>query len=184
VIDVGWTHGADHMRDRHAVEVEWPLEQFWSKCPDHWIFRTCRLSFECHHTDREQRHLWGEWVEIERHRHQALQRGNDVSNNIKQRIAEEAAASDANPDAPTLQGAEVSRPNRSRSTVYSIRLNPDEVEAVQALADAAGLPASTLVRSWIIERMRLEHGEVDEAEAELHAAQRHLAHLERHLARR
>jgi len=107
-----------------------------------------------------------------------------MSKNIKQRVAEEAAASDANPDAPTPHGAMVSRPNGSRSTVYSIRLNPDEVEAVQALADAAGLPPSTLVRSWIIDRMRIEHGEIDEAEAELHAAQRHLAHLERHLARR
>jgi predicted transcriptional regulator len=104
-----------------------------------------------------------------------------MNSDIERQIAEEAAASEANPDAPIPAGAAVSRPNRARSTVYSVRLDPDEVAAVQALADAAGLPASTLVRSWIVERVRVEQGEVGEAEAELHAAQRHLAHLQRHL---
>lgn len=96
-------------------------------------------------------------------------------------VAEEAETSEANPDAPISATSTLRRPNRARSTVYSIRLNPEEVAEVQALADAAGLPASTLVRSWIIERIRAEHGEVSDAEAELRAAQRHLAHLERHL---
>lgn len=105
-----------------------------------------------------------------------------MSNDVERQIAEEAAASEENPDAPVPSGAKVSRPNRARSTVYSIRLNPDEVAAVQALADDAGIPPSTLVRSWIVERVRIEQGEVSEAEAELHAAQRHLAHLQRHLA--
>ena len=104
-----------------------------------------------------------------------------MSTEIQRLVADEAAASEANPDAPIPAASRVSRPNRARSTVYSIRLNPDEVAEVQALADAAGLPASTLVRSWIIERIRAEHGDVSEAEAELRAAQRHLAHLERHL---
>ena len=104
-----------------------------------------------------------------------------MSSEIQRLVAEEAAASEANPDAPIPATSTVSRPNRARSTVYSIRLNPEEVAEVQALADAAGLPASTLVRSWIIERIRAEHGETSDAEAELRAAQRHLAHLERHL---
>jgi hypothetical protein len=77
-----------------------------------------------------------------------------MNSDIERQIAEEAAASEANPDAPIPAGAAVSRPNRARSTVYSVRLDPDEVAAVQALADAAGLPASTLVRSWIVERVR------------------------------
>lgn len=104
-----------------------------------------------------------------------------MKNDIEQLIAEEAAASEGNPDAPIPASATVSRPNRARSTVYSVRLDPDEVAAVHALADAAGLPASTLVRSWIVERVRVERGEVGGAEAELLAAQRHLAHLRRHL---
>ena len=106
-----------------------------------------------------------------------------MSTEIERLVDEEAAASEANPDAPISSASTLSRPNRARSTVYSIRLNPEEVAEVQALADAAGLPASTLVRSWIIERIRVEHGEVSDAETELHAAQRHLAHLERHLRR-
>jgi len=107
-----------------------------------------------------------------------------MSSNIKQRILEEAAASDESKDAPISSDASVSRPNRARSAVYSIRLNPDEVASVQALADEAGLPPSTLVRSWIVERVRIEQGDLGDAEAELNAAERHLAHLKRHLVQR
>jgi hypothetical protein len=105
-----------------------------------------------------------------------------MSTDIERLLAEEAADSEANPDAPVAAGSTVTRPNRARSTVYSIRLNPEEVAAVQALAEAAGLPPSTLVRSWIIERMRAENGEISDAETELRAAQRHLAHVQRHLS--
>ena len=101
---------------------------------------------------------------------------------IKALIAEEAAASEENRDAPIPAGAKVTRPNRARSTVYSIRLNADEVAAVQALAEAAELPASTLVRSWIIERVRSEQSGSSDVEVELRAAQRHLAHVQQHLA--
>lgn len=38
-----------------------------------------------------------------------------------------------------------------RPTVYSVRLNTEEVAVLQEFADEAGLPASTLVRFWIIE---------------------------------
>lgn len=107
-----------------------------------------------------------------------------MNKKIKQRIDEEAAASDENQDAPISSGAVVSRPNRARSTVYSIRLNTEEVASVQTLADEAGLPPSTLVRSWIVERVRLEQDDVGDAEAELNAAQRHLAHVKRHLVER
>jgi hypothetical protein len=104
-----------------------------------------------------------------------------MSTDIERLLAEEAADSESNPDAPLAAGSTISRANRARSTVYSVRLNPDEMAAVQALAEAAGLPASTLVRSWITDRIRAEQGEVSDAESELRAAQRHLAHLERHL---
>jgi len=107
-----------------------------------------------------------------------------MSSNIKKRILEEAEASEENQDVPISPDASVTRPNRARSAVYSIRLNPDEVASVQALADDAGLPPSTLVRSWIVERVRLEQGDLGDAEAELNAAQRHLAHVKRHLVQR
>ncbi len=100
---------------------------------------------------------------------------------IKKIIEAETEASEDNRDAPIPEGAKITRPNRSRSTVYSIRLNPDEVAALQAISDAAGIPGSTLARSWIVERIQEEKAEVSDAEAELRAAQRHLAHLQRHL---
>src|ERR1700728_212693 len=112
----------------------------------------------------------------------AMEREVEMSKDIESRITEEAAASEENPDAPIASGAKVDRPNRARSSVYSIRLNPDEVAAVQSLADDAGLPPSTLVRSWIVERVRVEQSEGGAAEAELRAAQRHLAHLQRPLS--
>src|ERR1700680_3747288 len=101
--------------------------------------------------------------------------------NAEKIIEEETEASETNRDAPIAKGARITRPNRARATVYSIRLNPDEVAALQSLADAAGVPGSTLARSWIVERIREEQAGLSDAEAELHAAQRHLAHLQRHL---
>ncbi len=100
---------------------------------------------------------------------------------IERIIEGETEASEDNRDAPIPEGAKVTRPNRGRSTVYSIRLNPDEVTALQSIADAAGVPGSTLARSWIVERIQEEQAGLSDAEAELRAAQRHLTHLQRHL---
>ncbi len=82
---------------------------------------------------------------------------------------------------PIPNGAKITQPNRGRSTVYSIRLNLDEVAALETIADAAGVPGSTLARSWIVERMQEEQVGLSDAEAELRAAQRHLVYLQRHL---
>ncbi len=104
-----------------------------------------------------------------------------MNKDIEQLLAEEAEASDTNQDAPIPTSAILSRPNQEGSIVYSIRLYPDEVVALRALADATGVPASTLVRSWILEHTEL--GQITDAESELHAAQLHLAHLQRFLSR-
>lgn len=40
-----------------------------------------------------------------------------------------------------------------RSRVFSIRLAESEVAALEAAAERAGVPASTLARSWIAERL-------------------------------
>lgn len=87
-----------------------------------------------------------------------------MSSELEQQVRDEA---EANRDAPLPEGAASTRPNLNRSTVYSVRLMPDEVAAVQAVADRAGLPASTLVRSWIVER--LNSGDPSAAEATLRA---------------
>lgn len=49
----------------------------------------------------------------------------------------------------------MSAPQR-RSLVYSVRLSPQESNAIQRIADAKHLPASTLVRSWILDRLDQE----------------------------
>lgn len=72
-----------------------------------------------------------------------------MTGGLEQQLRDEA---EANRDTP-LPGDVGTRPNLNRSTVYSVRLTVDEVAAVQAVADQAGLPASTLVRSWIVERL-------------------------------
>ena len=100
---------------------------------------------------------------------------------VKKIIEAETEASEDNRDAPIPEDAKITRPNQGRSTVYSIRLNPDEVAALQSIADAAGVPGSTLARSWIVERIQEDRAGLSDAEAELRAAQRHLAHLQRHL---
>jgi hypothetical protein len=104
-----------------------------------------------------------------------------VMTDITALSADGAAASAENRDIPIPAGAGATRADRARSTVYSIRLNTDEVAAVQALAEAAELPASTLVRSWIIERVRSEQSGSSDVEVELRAAQRHLAHVQQQL---
>lgn len=57
-------------------------------------------------------------------------------------------------DQPYPAEAEPTRPNRSR--VYSVRLSPSEEERVQQLAMDKHLPPSTLVRSWILDRLEQE----------------------------
>jgi Family of unknown function (DUF6290) len=57
-------------------------------------------------------------------------------------------------DEPYPKDVKGSRPNRSK--VYSVRLSAEEQEAVERVAHAQHLPASTLVRAWILERLDRE----------------------------
>lgn len=58
-----------------------------------------------------------------------------------ERTREDAYPADAKP----------TRPNRSK--VYSVRLSASEQALIEQVAEARHLPASTLVRSWILERL-------------------------------
>lgn len=71
---------------------------------------------------------------------------------VEELLEREALASESDPDAPLKPGTKVSR-GHGRSKVYSVRLNEDEVERVEQMAARLGLPASTMVRSWIVERL-------------------------------
>jgi hypothetical protein len=57
-------------------------------------------------------------------------------------------------DDPYPTGTTGRRPNRQK--VYSVRLTAEEEPEVQRVAAAKHLPASTLVRSWILERLDRE----------------------------
>lgn len=51
------------------------------------------------------------------------------------------------------------RRNLNRSVMFSLRFNPEELEELQRYAERRNLPARTLARTWILERMREEGGE-------------------------
>jgi hypothetical protein len=57
-------------------------------------------------------------------------------------------------DDPYPTGTAGRRPNRQK--VYSVRLSAEEEAEVLRVAAAKHLPASTLVRSWILERLDQE----------------------------
>jgi hypothetical protein len=76
-----------------------------------------------------------------------------MNSELERQIRDEAEATKGDP----LPGGVGERPNHSRSTVYPVRLTPDEVAAVQAAAERAGLPAATLVRSWIVAGAKAEN---------------------------
>mgnify|MGYP004702316357 CR=1 FL=1 len=57
---------------------------------------------------------------------------------------------------PTDALQRATRPNRAKSVMFSLRLNPDELAELQAVAEARGVPASTLVRGWILQRLTAE----------------------------
>ena len=66
------------------------------------------------------------------------------------------AESEATKDDPYPTGVAATRPNRHRSQVYSVRLSPQEQDDIRRVAEAKHLPASTLVRAWILERLDSE----------------------------
>ncbi|MGO4958231.1 hypothetical protein ACTQ49_13350 [Luteococcus sp. Sow4_B9] len=64
------------------------------------------------------------------------------------------AESEATRDDDYTNGVRPARPNRAK--VYSVRLSEQEQARVEAAAAARNLPASTLVRSWILDRLDAE----------------------------
>jgi hypothetical protein len=76
---------------------------------------------------------------------------------INELLATEGAAAEAVPTADDGH-----RRNLSRSVMFSVRFNPDELADLQHFAEPRGLHARTLARAWILERMRAE-GEEDDS---------------------
>jgi uncharacterized protein YbaP (TraB family) len=64
----------------------------------------------------------------------------------------------------------VSRPNRVRSRVLQVRLNPEELAAVEAIAAARGLPASTVARERLLGMIAEDQASRGDVAAQLNAA--------------
>lgn len=53
-------------------------------------------------------------------------------------------------DGPLPDHVKVSRPNQARSKVLQIRLNPEDFEALEAIATRRDLPVSTIAREQLL----------------------------------
>ncbi len=71
-------------------------------------------------------------------------------------LDEETAASEASRDEALSERAV--RKGKSRSVVYSVRLTPEQTDEIQRIADEAGVPASSLVRDWVVDGLAAERG--------------------------
>lgn len=72
-------------------------------------------------------------------------------------LAEEGAAAESYEMPEELpRHITVSRPNLGRGTVVSVRLASEEHGQLQRAAEDAGLPVSTLIRVWALDRLRAE----------------------------
>ncbi len=72
-------------------------------------------------------------------------------------LAEEGNYAEQHRDDPIPLNAVSTRPNQAKSVMFSLRLNPDELTALQELAREREVPASALVRGWITQRITAEH---------------------------
>lgn len=81
-------------------------------------------------------------------------------------IAAEAEHAEATKDYPMPSGTVYTKPNRAKSVIFTVRLNPDELAAVQQLAGKRGIPAATLVRGWIVRQLAAEHAAPTDAAAD------------------
>ena len=79
-----------------------------------------------------------------------------MNKDLRELVAEETAASEASRDeAPSERAV---RKGKNRSVVYSVRLTPEQTDEIQRIADEAGVPASALVRDWVLEGLAAERG--------------------------
>lgn len=83
---------------------------------------------------------------------------------LEQALAEadeiEAAEHTSNPNAPLPDHVEVSQPGRARSKVLQVRLNPEEMTALEAIAERRELPVSTVAREQILRLLDADASDV------------------------
>lgn len=57
---------------------------------------------------------------------------------------------------PLPPDARAERRNESRSRMFSVRLRSDELAELNQIAKQRGVPARTLARAWLLDRLRSE----------------------------
>lgn len=100
---------------------------------------------------------------------------------IEALINEEVEASEATRDEPISEHAV--RKGSTRSVVYSVRLTPEQTDEIQRIADEAGIPASGLVRDWVLQGLAAEQS-TDSPESLVEALARDVDRLRRSFGRR
>jgi hypothetical protein len=99
---------------------------------------------------------------------------------VEQLLAEETEASERTRDEPLSERA--ARKRQTRSVVYSIRLTPEQTQEIQRIAGVAGVPATALVRGWVLQGLAAEReGSVEQT---VEALSRDVARLRRQLTER
>lgn len=80
-----------------------------------------------------------------------------MSSDAKQLVEQVAAESDATADEPMPAGAVATKPNKS--VPVAVRLAPEDVAALEALADQLDVPVSSLLRGWILAALSAQREE-------------------------
>lgn len=83
------------------------------------------------------------------------------------REEEMAAAIERAEAEDTGEGAVYARPvpPRDAAQVYSIRVPVERLEQLRSIASAKGVPPSTLMRQWVIERIEIESPRMRESKS-------------------
>jgi hypothetical protein len=71
-----------------------------------------------------------------------------MNTEIEKLVQGEVEESELTRDLPSV--GEYIRPNRTKSVVYSVRLNPEDVDEIEKVSIRCGIPASALVRGWVL----------------------------------
>ncbi len=80
-----------------------------------------------------------------------------MSSDAKQLVEQIAAESDATADEPMPAGAVATKPNKS--VPVAVRLAPEDVATLEALADQLDVPVSSLLRGWILAALSAQREE-------------------------
>ncbi|BBX72905.1 hypothetical protein [Mycobacterium shinjukuense] len=87
-----------------------------------------------------------------------------LSHRLERALAEdddiEAAEHTTDPDAPQPGHVKVTRPGRARSKVLQVRHNPEEMAALEAIAERRELPVSTVAREQLLRLLAEDEGDL------------------------